>query len=79
MMDRAGSSVRGRDDHERDVDRFEGENVILLVRPEEKHQIFFPRELLPDVEEGDILEVTATRGFITRIVKEVGKSVGSIG
>jgi hypothetical protein len=43
------------------VDRFEGETAVLLVRPEENHQILFPRELLPGVEEGDILEVTVTR------------------
>ena len=43
------------------VDRFEGETAVLLVRPEETQQILFPRELLPGVEEGDILEITATR------------------
>jgi len=43
------------------VDRFEGETAVLLVRPEESQQILFPRELLPGVEEGDILEITATR------------------
>ncbi|WP_440949706.1 DUF3006 domain-containing protein [Methanosphaerula subterraneus] len=43
------------------VDRFEGEIAVLLVRPEETQQILFPRELLPGVEEGDILEITATR------------------
>jgi hypothetical protein len=43
------------------VDRFEGETAVLLVRPEETQQILFPRELLPDVEEGDILEITTTR------------------
>ena len=43
------------------VDRFEGETAVLLVRPEETQQILFPRELLPGVEEGDILEITVTR------------------
>ena len=43
------------------VDRFEGETAVLLVRPEETQQILFPRELLPNVEQGDILEITATR------------------
>lgn len=43
------------------VDRFEGETAVLLVRPEENHQILFPRGLLPDVEQGDILEITVTR------------------
>ena len=43
------------------VDRFEGETAVLLVRPDENQKIFFPRELLPGVEEGDILEITAIR------------------
>ena len=43
------------------VDRFEGETAVLLVRPEENQQILFPRELLPGVEDGDILEITVTR------------------
>jgi len=43
------------------VDRFEGDTAVLLVRPDGNQQILFPRELLPGVEEGDILEVTATR------------------
>ena len=43
------------------VDRFEGETAVLLVRSDETQQILFPRKLLPGVEEGDILEVTATR------------------
>jgi len=30
------------------------------VRPDENQKILFPRELLPDREEGDILEITAT-------------------
>jgi hypothetical protein len=43
------------------VDRFEGETAVPPVRPEEDQQILFPRKLLPGVEEGDILEITATR------------------
>ena len=43
------------------VDRFEGDTAVLLVRPDENQQILFPRELLPGVEEGDILEITVTR------------------
>ncbi len=39
------------------VDRFEGEIAVLLVRPEETQQILFPRELLPGVREGDLLEL----------------------
>ncbi len=59
------------------VDRLR-ETAVLLMHPEGNQQILFPRELLSGVEEGDILEITATRGSITRIVKEVGKSVSSI-
>ena len=40
------------------VDRFEGETAVLKVRPGEKQQILFPRELLPGVDEGDILDIT---------------------
>lgn len=40
------------------VDRFEGEIAVLLVRPEETRQILVPRELLPGVREGDLLELT---------------------
>ncbi len=40
------------------VDRFEGEIAVLLVRPEEIRQILVPRELLPGVREGDLLELT---------------------
>ena len=58
------------------VDRFEGEVAVLLVRPEENHQILFPRELLPDVEEGDILEITATRQI--RETEEVRERVSSL-
>lgn len=43
------------------VDRFEGEIAVLLVRPEERYQILFPQELLPDVKEGDLLEVTVRK------------------
>jgi len=43
------------------VDRFEGEIAILLVRPEEKQQILFPRALLPGVNEGELLEITVQR------------------
>lgn len=43
------------------VDRFEGEIAVLLVRPEETQQILFPRELLPGVKEGDIIEIAITR------------------
>lgn len=31
--------------------------------PDENQKIFFPQELLPGLEEGDILEITATRGI----------------
>ena len=40
------------------VDRFEGEIAVLLVRPDETRQILVPRELLPGVREGDLLELT---------------------
>lgn len=43
------------------VDRFEGETAVLLVRPEETQRILFPRELLPGVREGDLLEVTVRK------------------
>lgn len=43
------------------VDRFEGDIAVLLVRPEEKHQILMPRALLPADKEGDILEITVVR------------------
>lgn len=42
------------------VDRFEGGIAVLLVRPEETQTILFPRELLPGVEEGALLEVIVT-------------------
>ena len=42
------------------VDRFEGGIAVLLVRPEETQAILFPRELLPGVEEGALLEVIVT-------------------
>ena len=58
------------------VDRFEGEIAVLLVRPDEKHQILFPRELLPDREEGDILEITATREI--RETQEARERVSSL-
>jgi hypothetical protein len=43
------------------VDRFEGAAAVLLVHLDEDQQILFPRELLPGVEEGIILEVNVTR------------------
>lgn len=43
------------------VDRFEGEIAVLLVRPEETQQILVPRELLPGVAEGDLLEITVRK------------------
>jgi hypothetical protein len=58
------------------VDRFEGETAVLLVRPEETQQILFPRELLPGVEEGDILEITATRDI--RETEEARARVSSL-
>ena len=58
------------------VDRFEGETAVLLVRPEETQQILFPRELLPGVEEGDILEITATREI--RETEEARERVSSL-
>ena len=58
------------------VDRFEGETAVLLVRPEETQHILFPRELLPGVEEGDILEITATREI--RETEEARERVSSL-
>ena len=58
------------------VDRFEGETAVLLVRPDENQQILFPRELLPGVEEGDILEITATRDI--RETEEARQRVSSL-
>jgi hypothetical protein len=58
------------------VDRFEGETAVLLVRPEENRQILFPRELLPGVEEGDILEITVTRDI--RETEETRARVSSL-
>ena len=58
------------------VDRFEGETAVLLVRPEETQQILFPRELLPGVEEGDILEITAMREI--RETEEARERVSSL-
>lgn len=58
------------------VDRFEEETAVLLVRPEETPQILFPRELLPGVEKGDILEITATREI--HETKEVRARVSSL-
>lgn len=43
------------------VDRFEGDIVVLLVRPEEKHQILMPRQYLPSMKEGDIVDITVNR------------------
>jgi len=43
------------------VDRFEDGVAVLLVRPEETNQIILPCDLLPDVMEGDILEITVIR------------------
>ena len=43
------------------VDRFEGETAVLLVRPEETQQILFPRALLQNVSEGEILELSVIR------------------
>ncbi len=43
------------------VDRFEGGDAVLLVRPEEKYRILFPRNMLPGVNEGDLLEITICR------------------
>jgi len=43
------------------VDRFEGDIAVLLVRPEEKHQILMPRQYLASIREGDIVEITVTR------------------
>ena len=58
------------------VDRFEGETAVLLVRPEETQQILFPRELLPDVEDGDILEITVIRDI--RETDEARERVSSL-
>ena len=58
------------------VDRFEGEAAVLLVQPDENQQIFFPQELLPDGEEGDILEITATREI--RETEEARERVSSL-
>ena len=58
------------------VDRFEGETAVLLVRPEETQQILFPRELLPGVEEGDILGITVTREI--HETEEARKRVSSL-
>ena len=58
------------------VDRFEGETAVLLVRPEETQQILFPRELLPDVEDGDILEITVIRNI--RETDEARERVSSL-
>jgi exoribonuclease R len=43
------------------VDRIEDGVVVLLVQPEEKHQILVPRELVPDLKEGDIILVEFLR------------------
>lgn len=43
------------------VDRFEGEIAVLLVRQEETRKILFPKELLPGVAEGDVLEITVRK------------------
>ena len=43
------------------VDRFEGEIAVLLVRPDEKYRILFPRVILPGVKEGDLLEIMVQR------------------
>ena len=40
------------------VDRFEGKTAVLLVRPDEQHQILVPRELMPGVKKGDIIEIS---------------------
>ena len=58
------------------VDRFEGETAVLLVRPEDSQQILFPRELLPDVEDGDILEITVIRDI--RETDEARERVSSL-
>jgi hypothetical protein len=39
------------------IDRFEGGDAVLLVRPEERHRILVPRELLPGCAEGDIIAI----------------------
>lgn len=43
------------------VDRFEAGVAVLLIRPEETNQIVMSRELLPDMMEGDIVEITILR------------------
>lgn len=43
------------------VDRFEDGTAVLLVRPEERLRILIPRELVPGVREGDIVDVAIVR------------------
>ena len=44
------------------VDRFEGGIACSCVWPDETQQILVPRELLPGVDEGDVLERDGSEG-----------------
>lgn len=39
------------------IDRFEGGDAVLFVRPDERERILVPRALIPDMAEGDIVGV----------------------
>ena len=43
------------------VDRIEEGIAVLLVRPEERLRIHIPHEVIPEVTEGDIVEITVIR------------------
>jgi len=39
------------------VDRIENDKAVMLIRPEERESFVIPIEYLPEVEEGDILNI----------------------
>lgn len=45
------------------VDRIEGESVVLLLGEEERQSIEFPKEFVPDVNEGDVLSFRVRINF----------------
>jgi hypothetical protein len=43
------------------VDRIEGDLAVLLLEPEEKIQFTVPSQVLPGIQEGDIVDISVTR------------------
>ena len=58
------------------VDRIENDKAVMLIRPDERDSFVIPIEYLPEVKEGDILNIQFEKDEKER--EEAEKRVGNL-